>query len=702
MNNKIEYTVTGLSCPSCAGKIETELNRMPEIKTAVLNFASQSLKMDLNTGASLSLMETKKIIDSIESGVAINPITGSAGARVNIPVKKLIRFISAGLIFSLALVLPLLFNFPRQYRLVLLMVSYLISGGDVIIRATGNIIKGRIFDENFLMTIATMGAWGIGEAPEAVAVMLFYQLGELFQETAVNRSRRSIQALTNLRPDFARVIRDGREVRISPDDVEPGEKIILRPGERTPLDSRIISGESFIDNSAISGESVPVRVAQGNEVYCGSINVEGVLTLEVLRNYENSAVARIMDLVEKASERKADPEKFITRFARYYTPAVFFSALALGVIPSLIQGGNWSEWLYRALVFLVVSCPCALVVSVPLSFFAGLGAASKAGLLIKGGNYLDILARAETVVFDKTGTLTRGDFRLNRIEPAGETSQNELLLLAASAESGSNHPIARALLSAALEKEIEPGEVSQFREIRGKGITAEYAGEPLIAGSGIFLGENGIPPAKPLSGGTEIHIALGGEYRGYLTIEDSIKDEAGPAVEGLKTLGINKTILLTGDSPASAERVRKALGINEASAALLPYQKVEEVEKLEDALDGRKTLLFIGDGINDAPVIARADAGIAMGALGSDAAIEAADIVVMDDNPARIADGIIIARRTRRIVIQNIILALGIKTAVLLLGALGIASLWTAVFADVGVTLLAVLNTLRISEHRKS
>jgi len=690
-----EYTVNGLGCASCAAKIEEEIACLPGVKAARLNFATQILKVDFSSPENETpTEELNRVTGKIEPGTtlrdrSIPPSEKKSAALIS--RAKLIRFLGAGMVFAGALLLPL----TAPTTLALFIASYLLSGGDVILRAGKSVARGRFFDENSLMTVATLGAWGIGESPEAVAVMLFYQLGELFQDAAVNRSRRSISALMDLKPDQARVkTEDGATRQITPEDVKIGQIIQVRPGERIPLDGKIIRGSGVVDTSALTGESLPRNFSEGDEIFSGVICQDGLLEIEVSRPYGESTVARIMALVEEASDRKAPVEGFITKFAKIYTPAVFAGAALLFLIPTLVTGEG-SVWFYRALVFLVISCPCALVVSIPLGIFAGLGAAGHRGILVKGGNYLDALARVETVVFDKTGTLTEGRFTLKEVTAAPGEDADQVLTWLARTEHGSNHPLARAVKEAA-QIEDEPM-TGTFREHRGRGIEAEITGGKALAGSLSFLQEQNIPglPGEA-SRNTAIYLALNGKYRGMVEMEDRVKEDALLAVTELRAAGVSRIVLLTGDTAASAAPVADSLGIGDVRASLLPEDKVRALEELENTPDRRGLLLFCGDGINDAPVLARADVGAAMGALGSDAAIEAADVVLMNDKPSRIAEGIAIARRTRRIVTQNIILALTIKSLVLLLGALGVASLWAAVFADVGTALLAVMNALRI------
>ena len=594
-----------------------------------------------------------------------------------------------------AVLFLLLYTVPAQgvVRLLLYLIPYAVIGWDVLWRAVKNIRNGQVFDENFLMSIATIGAFGCGEYPEAVAVMLFYQVGELFQSVAVGRSRQSIAALMDIRPDYANMERDGQLVQVDPDEVAVGDTIVIKAGERVPLDGIVTQGNSALDTAALTGESLPRDVAAGDEVISGCVNLSGLLHVRVTRPFGESTVAKILDLVENSSEKKAKAEHFITKFARYYTPAVVFAALALAVIPSLLLEGGWGVWVPRALNFLVVSCPCALVISVPLSFFGGIGGASRQGILVKGGNYLEVLADTELVVFDKTGTLTKGVFQVTAIHPEG-VSQQELLELAALAESYSDHPISRSLKEA-WGKALDTARVGQVEELSGRGVRAQVDGKEVWAGNGKLMEEIGLAYRPSGQVGTVVHVAAEGRYLGYILIADEVKPDAKEAIAALKAQGVKKTVLLTGDAKDVGEAVAQELGLDEAYTQLLPGDKVERVEALLQETSPKGKLAFVGDGINDAPVLSRADIGIAMGALGSDAAIEAADLVLMDDKPSKIAKAMEISKRTLRIVRQNIVFALAVKLLVLMLTPFGLANLWEAVFADVGVMVLAILNASR-------
>ena len=620
--------------------------------------------------------------------------------------KKLLqRITAAAVLFAAGMLLPLFAEVPAYIIFALFGISYIIIGWDIIWKAFCNIRQGEAFDENFLMTVATAGAFALGEYSEGVAVMLFYQIGEWFQSYAVSRSRQSITALMDIRPDYANVERNGKLVQVDPDEVAVGEIITVKPGERVPIDGEIISGRSALDTSALTGESLPREVEEGMEVISGCINQTGILKIKTTKEFGESTVAKILDLVENSSEKKARSENFITRFAKFYTPIVVFAALLLATIPPYVLNEPFSGWIYRALTFLVISCPCALVISIPLSFFGGIGGASKCGVLVKGSNYLEALADTETVVFDKTGTLTKGSFAVTSIKPVGMTKA-ELLELAAYAEDYSNHPISLSI-KRAYGKDIKHGMVKNIEEIAGHGVRAVIGGQTVLCGNGKLMQREKINYTPCTEAGTVIYTAVDGKFAGYILIEDEVKADAAAAIKMLKTCGVRETVMLTGDSDAVGQKIAKRLGLDRAFTQLLPADKVEHVEHLLEALHKRSSrgkLAFVGDGINDAPVLARADVGIAMGALGSDAAIEAADIVLMTDEPSKIASAIKIARKTLSIVRQNIIFAIGIKIAVLALGALDYASMWAAVFADVGVSVIAILNAVRalnVNKYKK-
>ena len=572
-------------------------------------------------------------------------------------------------------------------------VSYAVIGWDVLWRAVRNICHGQVFDENFLMTLATVGAFLTGEYREAVAVMLFYQVGELFQSYAVGKSRKSIASLMDIRPDSANVERDGQLVEVDPEEVVVGDVIVVKAGERIPIDGVVLEGESSIDTAALTGESCPRDVVPGDDVVSGCINRTGLLRVRTTKAFGESTVARILEMVENSSAKKAKAENFITRFARWYTPSVVIAAVLLAILPPLAMGGNWQEWLHRALIFLVISCPCALVISVPLSFFGGIGGASRQGILVKGANYLEALANAEIVVFDKTGTLTKGVFNVTAIHP-DTCSEAQLLEMAALAENYSDHPISRSIREA-YGKEIDTRRVQDTKEMSGRGVQATIDGKSVCVGNDKWMEEIGVQWHPCHRIGTTVHVAIDGEYAGHLVISDEVKPDAYTAIEALRAQNVKKTVMLTGDARTVGEKTAEELGIDQVFAQLLPTDKVEHVEALMREKSKNGKLVFVGDGINDAPVLSRADIGIAMGAMGSDAAIEAADIVLMDDKPSKIATAIRISQRTLRIVHQNIVFALVVKGVVLLLGALGISGMWEAVFADVGVSVIAILNAMR-------
>ena len=604
--------------------------------------------------------------------------------------KGLVRIGAGAVLLVAAYLLPV----EGWASLVAFLVPYAVVGWDVLWKAVRNILHGQVFDENFLMALATIGAFATGEYSEGVAVMLFYQVGEWFQRYAVGRSRRSIAALMDIRPDHANLVGpDGTARQVDPDEVQVGDVILVKPGERVPLDGTVLEGNSMMDTAALTGESVPRRTAEGDTVISGCINGSGLLRVRVEKPYGESTVAKILDLVENAGEKKAKAENFITKFARWYTPAVVIAALALAVLPPMVLGGGWADWVRRALIFLVISCPCALVISVPLSFFGGIGGASKRGILVKGGAYMEVLANARTVVFDKTGTLTKGVFSVTAVHPH-EIDKTHLVELAALAESYSTHPIAVSL-RAAYGKTPDAARVDGYEELSGRGVRARVDGRTVCVGNGRLMDEAGAQWHECHLTGTVAHVAVDGSYAGHIVISDEVKPDAAAAIAALKEAGVKKTVMLTGDAREVGEAVAKQLGIDEAYTQLLPADKVEHMERLLARQPKGEALAFVGDGVNDAPVLARADVGIAMGGIGSDAAIEAADVVLMDDKPSKLAEAVRISRRTLRIVHQNIAFALVVKALVLALGALGMATMWEAVFADVGVMVLAILNAMR-------
>ena len=611
--------------------------------------------------------------------------------------KKGIRIIIALVLFLGALII----DFNNQWiNNIVYIIAYVIVGFEIVRKAIRNIIRGKVFDENFLMTVATIGAFGIGEFPEAVAVMLFYQVGELFQSYAVDKSRKSISNLMDIRPDFANVERDGKIEKVDPDDVKIGEIIIVKPGEKIPLDGYVIEGQSSLDTKALTGEALPREISEGEEVLSGSINLNGVIKIKVTKEYGESTVSKILDLVENASNKKSKSENFITKFAEYYTPIVVAIAVILAVIPPLIiKDATFSDWLYRALSFLVVSCPCALVISIPLSFFGGIGGASKMGVLIKGSNYLEQLANTEIVVFDKTGTLTEGVFEVQKVE-AIDISKEELLRLTAYAENYSNHPISLSVKEA-YNKEIDEKEIIEAQELSGMGISAKIGERNVLVGNEKLMNEKQINFTKYDGIGTILYMAIDGKYAGYIVIADKIKEDSKRAIKNLKKNNIKQTVMLTGDRKDVGENVAKELELDKVYTELLPDGKVQKVEDLLKEKSEKGKLAFVGDGINDAPVLALADIGIAMGGLGSDAAIEAADVVLMTDEPSKIVDAIHLSKKTMRIVKENIIFAISVKILVLILSAFGLSTMWEAVFADVGVSIIAILNALRILRVKK-
>ena len=610
--------------------------------------------------------------------------------------KRANKIIIAFVLFIIALSVKFKLTWINNLIFIL---SYIIVGSKIVLKAVRNIIRGKVFDENFLMTIATLGAFVIGEFPEAVAVMLFYQVGELFQSYAVDKSRKSISSLMDIRPDFANVIRKEEIQQVNPEEVDIGEIIIVKPGEKVPIDGTVIDGISMLDTSALTGEAVPRKVEIGSSILSGCINQTGVLKIEVTKKYEESTVSKILDLVENASSRKSKSENFITKFAKYYTPIVVIIAVLLAIIPPLLLEGNFADWLYRALSFLVVSCPCALVISIPLSFFGGIGGASKVGVLIKGSNYLEALSNTEIVVMDKTGTLTQGVFEVQKVETEN-ISKEELIRIAALAESFSNHPIALSVKKA-YNNEIDEILVTETKELSGLGISAKVEDKDVLIGNEKLMKENNIEYAKCEDVGTILYVAINKVYVGYILIADKIKEDARKAIQELRKNNINKIVMLTGDKKEVGEKVANILGINEVHTELLPDEKVVKVEELMKRKTDKGKLAFVGDGINDAPVLALSDIGIAMGGLGTDSAIEAADIVIMNDEPSKIAKALRISKKTMSIVKQNIVFAISVKVAVLIISALGMSTMWWAVFADVGVSVIAILNALRVLNVRK-
>ncbi|EMF0050375.1 cadmium-translocating P-type ATPase [Enterococcus hirae] len=679
------YRLEGLDCANCAMKIEKRINEINGVKQANVNFAVGKLTIDADQDKIGEIeTETRKVIKELEPEVEVKEME-EVTSTLNEEKKDLIRIVLSAIgLLGLFIWAP-----AEPIRFIGFLLVYLFIGFDVIKQAALNITRGQLFDENFLMAIATIGAMLIGEYPEAVAVMLFYQVGEYFQGFAVNQSRKSIRALMEIRPEVAHVETEAGLVTTQPERVLIGEHVFVKPGERVPLDGKVISGQSLVDTSALTGESVPKEVFEGESVLSGFININQPLVVEVEKNYQNSTISKLLELVENASSKKAPAENFITKFARYYTPVVVVLAVLLAILPPLVlPNTGFDEWIYRALTFLVISCPCALVISVPLSFFGGIGGASKMGVLVKGSNYLELLAHTDTMVFDKTGTLTKGDFSVQSIE----TTMVEPLFMqyVASVEQYSTHPIAQAIL-ADYEGALLP--TDQMEEVLGEGIKAVVDGKVVLVGNHKLFTRYNIAFPVNQAVGTLVYVAIDQQYVGSIVIADSIKEDAKAALQKLKKLGVKQTVMLTGDAQAIATHIGNELGIDTVYSELLPQDKVAKLEQI--LTNASQKTAFVGDGINDAPVLARADVGIAMGGLGSDAAIEAADVVIMNDEPGKIADAIRLSRKTLKIVKQNIIFAIGIKSVVLILGAFGIATMGDAVFADVGVTVLAVLNAMR-------
>lgn len=705
-DNKIKLSLVGLECANCASKIEKKLNSLEDVKEANLNFSMGTLMVELVDYKDIEEVkeEITDVVHSFEPKVKVEPYSNlnksmctSDSCNCNShdhgheheESNKLTLIVG-----TVAFIAGLVLKDKDLWGLALFIISYILIGGSVVISALKNIIKGRVFDENFLMTVATIGAFAIGEYPEAVAVMLFYQIGELFQGYAVNKSRKSISSLMNIRADYANLLVNNIEKKVSPEEVYINDIIVIKPGERVPLDGILVDGSTTVDTSALTGESVPRNIKVNEEILSGCINLSGVIKVKVTKVFGQSTVSRILELVENANSKKAPTEKFITKFSRVYTPIVVLLAVVVAIVPPLvIDGANFSEWIYRALVFLVVSCPCALVVSVPLAIFAGIGAASKKGVLIKGGNYLEALKDVDTIVFDKTGTLTEGIFAVTKVKNI-DISKDELLKLAAYSESFSNHPIAKSIIES-YGKDIDKTLIKDYKEISGHGISVKVENKNILLGNYKLMKNNKISFIEANDIGTIIHLAIDNKYCGYIVISDKVKEGAKNTISSLKSIGIKQTVMLTGDNKKVADAIADDLGLDKVYSELLPQDKVNEIEKIYEGRSIKEKVAFVGDGINDAPVLARVDVGIAMGGIGSDAAIEAADVVLMKDNPESIIDSVRIAKRTNKILWQNIIFSLGIKILVLILGAFGMANIWEGVFADVGVTLIAVINSMR-------
>nr|WP_302646443.1 heavy metal translocating P-type ATPase [uncultured Clostridium sp.] len=694
MENKeeLQLTLEGLNCANCARKIEEKVGKMEGVKESNLNFTTTTLnvKLERKVKEEHAINEIKKIVEALEPHVKVEKkVSGKTNVqKAKFEVKPTL------IIGTILYLIAVIGDFKGALALILFVASYLLIGGKVVLTAIKNIARGQLFDENFLMTVATIGAFSISEYPEAVAVMLFYEIGETIQGYAVNKSRSSISSLMDIRADYANIIIDGKEKKVSPETVKVEDIILVKPGEKIPLDGIVVEGESFVDTSALTGESVPRKIAVNDEILSGGINTNGVLKVKVTKKFGESTVSRILEMVENAANKKANTEKFITKFAKVYTPIVVALAILIAVVPSIfIKDALFSTWLYRALVFLVVSCPCALVVSVPLGFFAGIGGASKKGVLVKGSNYLELLKDLETVVFDKTGTLTEGVFTVTEIN-TNDIQKEKLIEIAAMAESFSNHPIAISIIKE-YGKEIDKEVIEEYEEIAGHGIKAVINNEEVLIGNAKLMNQFNISYNEVDSIGTVVYCAINGEFKGSIVISDKIKENADEALINLKAAGVKKTVMLTGDNKKTAEKVGEKVNIDEVHSELLPLGKVKEVEKLLKASNKNGRLAFVGDGVNDAPVLARADIGIAMGGIGSDAAIEAADVVLMKDDINALVDAINVSKKTNKILWQNIIFALGVKVIVMVLGTFGIANMWTAVFADVGVTIIAIINSTR-------
>ena len=704
------YLLKGLDCPNCSAKIEREVGELDGVHSSVVNLMKQTLTVRVDDAAAAAVKkQIVRIVHSHEPDVQVLE-TGHETETHSHPGHEpeeenrtvvVTRLIVGSVLFVLGITIQhfgnifSVFELDIPFGLPFLLIAYIVLGYDVILSALRVIVRGHVFDENFLMSLSSVCAFAIGEAPEAVAVMLFYQIGEFCQDMAVDRSRRSISDLMDIRPDSAVVLRNGDWNRVPPEDVAVGETILVRPGEKIPLDGVVLDGDSMLDTKALTGESVPRTARKGESVLSGCISRNGVLTIEVTKTYSESTASKIIDMVKHAAARKAPTENFITAFARYYTPAVVILAVILAVLPPLLFGLEWADWIRRGCVFLVISCPCALVISIPLTFFGGIGAASRHGILVKGGNYLEALNRVGTVVFDKTGTLTKGVFQVMDIVPAEGFSEEQVLEYAAQAESFSNHPIARSILTA-YRGETDRSVLSEYREVSGQGICVKSDGKTILAGSTALMEDRNVVCVPCNAPGTKVYVAADGQYVGCIVIADEVKEDSEAAVDGLKRLGADQVVMLTGDEERIAASVAEKLRIDAYYAQLLPADKVEKLETLDRTKRKGSKLIFVGDGINDAPVLARADIGIAMGALGSDAAIEAADVVLMTDEPSKLVEAIEVAKETRRIVVQNIVLAFAVKAVFLLLGALGYVGMWLAVFGDVGVALIAVFNAMRI------
>lgn len=700
---KKEFVLQGLSCANCAIKIEAEVDHLEEVTSATVSFATTTLQVNTTHEYTEHLhQKVEKIIHRHEPDILVVEKNKESSLYRELSHTKVIWLVSGTLAFFIGWVIHYFINVDwDDLTFTLFAFSYLLLGTKVLIRMVKNMVQGKIFDENFLMGIATIGAFIIGEYAGATAVMVFYQVGEFFQDLAVQKSKKNLAELMDIRPDYANLQRrDDKSSfeKVMPEQVEIGDIIMVKAGEKIPLDGVVIEGVAMLDTSALTGESVPHRVKVSDSVLSGCLNQNGALLIKTTKHYGESTVSKIIDLVENASSKKAPTETFITKFASYYTPVVVLLGVLIALIPPLFFGGDWYSWVYRSLIFLVISCPCALVLSVPLGFFSGIGGASKKGILVKGGNYLEALANLDTVVFDKTGTLTKGVFKVTTVEAANGFTNDELLVHTAHAEFLSNHPIALSVLQA-YNGTVDKENLSEYEEIAGHGISVKSNGKKILAGNEKLMNLKGIDFSESPTHGTKVYVAVDHVYAGCIIISDEIKSDSKQAIETLKAWGVRKTVMLTGDTPLVARAVADELGIDELHASLLPGQKVEKVEQLNKEKDAKKTLAFVGDGINDAPVLAIADVGVSMGGLGSDVAIEASDVVLMTDEPLKLAEAVKISRFTRRIVWQNIILTLIVQVIFLALGMMGIASIWEAVFADVGVSLIAVFNSRRILKY---
>jgi len=714
-NNECMLSIEGLDCPNCAAKVERKINTLEGIKEATVDFLGKKIVVladEISENELVELIQTE--VDKIEDGVKVFVPKVQAGESSSEgedtgKIKK--KLLIGGVLFVLGIFVPKTLFIPK---LVIFLVSYLVIGGDVLLSAFKNILNGQVFDENFLMAIATVGAFAIGEYPEGVAVMLFYQLGELFQGIAVNNSRKSIVSLMDIRPDYANIKVGEGIKKVSPEEIKVGEIIVVKPGEKVPLDGKIVKGASTFDTSALTGESLPREAKAGDDVLSGFINKNGLIEIQVAKVFSESTVSKILYLMENAGSKKSKTENFITKFARYYTPVVVITALIVAIFPPLlIQGATFSDWIYRALIFLVVSCPCALVISIPLGFFGGIGGASRHGILIKGTNYLEVLNNLESVVMDKTGTLTKGIFKVTEVNAENNIKINDfqnnkteltkplLLKYAAHIEKFSNHPIAQSIVAEYENSvsKVDENVVKDFEEISGFGIKVNINNHQFLAGNSKLMNLGNITFDKKENLGTAIYLAADGKYIGNILISDEVKEDSARAIKGMKENGVKEIVMLTGDNEAIGKNIAEKLGIDKVFTELLPNEKVEKLEEIYKTKSEKGKVAFVGDGINDAPVLARADLGIAMGGAGSDAAIEAADVVIMNDEPSKIVTAIKIAKKTKEIVWQNITIAFAVKIVVMALGLFGDATMWEAVFADVGVALLAVLNATRVLRY---